>query len=146
MEQIQNTLVDFYSDLWSRPKQLPSIDRFKVEEASPKRLNRHQQDALQQEVNEEEIKESMFSIKDDKAPGPDGYNSVFFKRGWSIVGCSVIKAIQSLFQSGRLLKEVDSTPVSLIPKVPNASFLKDFRPISCCNTFKSVSARFWLDM
>lgn len=41
------------------------------------------------------------------------------------------KAIQSFFNSGKLLKEVNTTAIALIPKVPNPSGVKDFRPISC---------------
>jgi len=33
-----------------------------------------------------------------------------------------------------MLKEMNATTISLIPKVSNSTRLKDFRPISCCNT------------
>lgn len=62
------------------------INRVEVEEVFQKRLNLDQQTLLQNEVTMEKIKEAMFSIHDDKASSPDDYNSVFFKRAWSIVG------------------------------------------------------------
>ena len=36
--------------------------------------------------------------------------------------------------SGKLLKKINHTFVTLIPKSANASQLTDFRAISCCNT------------
>lgn len=33
---------------------------------------------------------------------------------------------------------VNHTFISLIPKVENPTFVKDLRPISCCNTFVKV--------
>lgn len=33
-------------------------------------------------ISEEEIKETVFSIHPNKAPGPDGYNSQFFRSAW----------------------------------------------------------------
>lgn len=78
----------------------------------------------------EEIKDALFSIKDGKAPGPDGFNACFFKKAWGVIGGSVVQAIKSFFSS--LLKELNTTAVSLIPKVVNPSQLNDFRP--CCNT------------
>lgn len=36
-------------------------------------------------VTDEEIKAALFDIDDDKAPGPDGYTSKFFKKAWLIV-------------------------------------------------------------
>lgn len=39
-----------------------------------------------------------------------------------------------------MLKESNATAIALIPKVPNPSFMSDFRPISCCNTiYKCIS-------
>ena len=44
------------------------------------------------------------------------------------------------FATGRLLKSINSTAISLVPKVENPSNLREFRPISCCNTlYKCIS-------
>ena len=44
-----------------------------------------------------------------------------------------MEAIQSFFISAKLLKEVNSTIISVIPKAPNSITVSDFRPITCCN-------------
>ena len=38
-----------------------------------------------------------------------------------------------IFTSDKFLKEVNSTVITLIPKIPNPSNVADFRPIACCN-------------
>nr|GEX32947.1 reverse transcriptase domain, reverse transcriptase zinc-binding domain protein [Tanacetum cinerariifolium] len=38
------------------------------------------------DINDKEIKEAMFDIGENRAPGPDGHTSVFFKHSWDIVG------------------------------------------------------------
>ena len=43
-------------------------------------------DILNSGVTHEEIKNALFSIDDSKAPGPNGFSSLFFKRAWTIVG------------------------------------------------------------
>ena len=48
----------------------------------------------------EEIKNALFSIDDTKAPGLDGFSSLFFKRAWSIVGSEVSAAVVDFFRSG----------------------------------------------
>jgi len=40
-----------------------------------------------------------------------------------------------------MLKEVNATAIALIPKIPNPDKLKDFRPISCCNTVYKCIAK-----
>ena len=47
-------------------------------------------DSLNSRITQEEIKNAIFSMKDFKAPGPDGFTSLFFKKTWSIVGRDVV--------------------------------------------------------
>lgn len=51
----------------------------------------------------------MFSIPGKKAPGPDGFNSTFFKLAWNIIGDDVADAILQFFANGKLLKEINSS-------------------------------------
>ena len=97
-------------------------------------------DILNSRITHEEIKRSMFSIDSTKAPGPDGFSSLFFKRAWSIIGSEVCDAIADFFSTGCLLREINCTILALVPKVPNPSSMHDYRPISCCNTiYKCIS-------
>jgi hypothetical protein len=88
---------------------------------------------LEKEVTAEEIKETIFSMKSNKAPSPDGYTADFFKAAWPVVGGDVVAAISSFFASGLLLKEVNATILTLVPKKPNPSVISEFRLIACCN-------------
>ncbi|GJU27334.1 hypothetical protein Tco_1165955 [Tanacetum coccineum] len=63
------------------------------------------------------LRRAMFDIGDDKAPGPDGYTSAFFKKGWDVVGQDVCRAVHDFFVNGKLLKEVNHTFLALIPKI-----------------------------
>ena len=97
-------------------------------------------DILNNRITHEEIKRSIFSIDNTKAPGPDGFSSLFFKRAWSVVGSEVCEAVADFFSSGCLLREINCTIIALVPKVPNPSSMHDYRPISCCNTiYKCIS-------
>ncbi|KAL0295535.1 UNVERIFIED_CONTAM: putative ribonuclease H protein [Sesamum calycinum] len=93
---------------------------------------------LVQSVTREEIKDAFFDIAEDKAPGPDGFSSGFYKAAWPVIGEEVVKAILEFFTTGRLLKQVNTTILALIPKVRLPSLVSDFRPISCCNVLYKV--------
>lgn len=88
---------------------------------------------LEKPVTVEEIKKTMFNMPLNKAPGPDGFTTEFFKSYWSVVGEDVVATIQSFFDYVLLLKELNATILTLVPKKPNASFMGDFHPIACCN-------------
>nr|GEX00064.1 hypothetical protein [Tanacetum cinerariifolium] len=91
-------------------------------------------------ISNEEIKLALFDIDGNKAPGPDGFSSQFFKDSWSVVGDDVCKAVRDFFSNGKLLKEINATVFSLVPKVAAPSKVSDYRPIACCNVvYKIIS-------
>lgn len=50
----------------------------------------------------------------------------------------VILASRNFFRSGRILNKLNNTFISLVPKVQEATRLKDFHPISLCNTIYKI--------
>lgn len=97
-------------------------------------------DSLCSIPSKEEINEALWSINDNKSLGPDGFNSFFVKKAWSIVGKEICMVVQDFFQNGKMLKQTNSTAITLIPKVICPQSLNDFRPISCCNViYKMIS-------
>ncbi|KAK4381000.1 polyprotein [Sesamum angolense] len=66
------------------------------------------------------------------------FSSGFFKAAWPVVGEEVSNAIRDFFKTGRLLKQLNATLLTLIPKVRNPQSVAEFRPISCCNVIYKV--------
>nr|GEU58370.1 hypothetical protein [Tanacetum cinerariifolium] len=91
------------------------------------------------QLSSSEVKEAMFSMGNDKSPGPDGFTTAFFKETWDIVASDVVKAVQEFFVNGNLLEELNHTVIALIPKVISPTRINDYHPISCCNVlFKCI--------
>ena len=91
-------------------------------------------------VLKEEIKNAVFSMKPLKAPGTDELHAIFYQSQWAVVGPSFCKFIMNIFNSGKILKEVNTTLLVLIPKVEHPTSLKMFRPISLCTVaYKTVT-------
>ncbi|GJT10088.1 zinc finger, CCHC-type containing protein [Tanacetum coccineum] len=103
-------------------------------------LNSEEANNMICDVTYREIKEAMFDIESNKASGPDGYTSEFFKKAWDVVGNEVCLAIKEFFKNGKLLGEVNFTLIALIPKVSTPSKVSEFRPITSCNViYKCIS-------
>ncbi|KAK4384714.1 hypothetical protein Sango_3033000 [Sesamum angolense] len=67
-------------------------------------------------ITKDDVKTAVFDIEEDRAPGPDGYSSGFFKAAWPVVGEEITAAVMNFFTTGRLLKQVNATLITLIPK------------------------------
>lgn len=93
------------------------------------------------EVTDKEIKQAVWSISGDKSPGKDGYESQFYKDAWEIVGSDVIGRVKEFFTNGKLIKMLNNTVITLIPKGKHATGVGDYRPIACCNTMYKVISK-----
>lgn len=99
-----------------------------------------QQVELLQAYTPKNIKTAMFQIDTNKSPGSDGYGSEFFKSAWDIVGTDITDAILEFFRNGKLLRQLNTTDIALIPKVTAPESANQLRPISCCNViYKCIS-------
>ncbi|KAF3775141.1 retrotransposable element ORF2 protein [Nymphaea thermarum] len=79
-----------------------------------------------------EIKWAVMKADKDFAPGPNGFGNSFFQRNWSTVHEAVAGAIRGFFQSGILVKSINKTHITLLPKERGATQVDKFWPISLC--------------
>ena len=96
---------------------------------------------LEAEVSAEEVKGVLFAMPSYKSPGPDGFSSEFYKTAWPVIGHDFTVAVQSVFKMSFLPKGVNSTILALIPKKTEASEVRDYRPIACCNVIYKVVSK-----
>ncbi|XP_062113331.1 uncharacterized protein LOC133824459 [Humulus lupulus] len=89
----------------------------------------------------QEVKDAMFSISGMKAPGSDGNCSYFYQDNWNLVGLEVSAAVLSFLKLGKLLKEINATTITLIPKTICPDNVCDFRPIACCNIIYKIASK-----
>jgi hypothetical protein len=78
-----------------------------------------------------EVWNTIRSLPNDKAPGPDGFTGRFYKPCWNIIKVDLMAVVSAVwnrkFDNFGLL---NSSYITLIPKQDGAVHVKDFRPIS----------------
>jgi len=88
----------------------------------------------------DEIKNVVFAMNADGAPGPDGFGGFFYQQFWNIIAADLISSVQEFFYTDVLIPNVNANILVLIPKIPGASSMGDFRPIAFVNfQFKIVT-------
>ncbi|XP_060969565.1 uncharacterized protein LOC115713553 [Cannabis sativa] len=87
-----------------------------------------------------EIEKAFHQLPLDKAPGIDGFNSQFYKDNWSFLRNDVINAALSFLNGDGDIAPLNTTLITLIPKVKNPTVLTEYRPISLCSiVYKIIS-------
>jgi hypothetical protein len=81
-----------------------------------------------------EIDEVILELPTDKAPGPDGFNNLFYKKSWHIIRGDMYKLCQDFFHHQADLKSINHSFITLVPKKDNPESVNDFRPISLLNS------------
>lgn len=95
---------------------------------------------LDARIEEGEIKRAVFQLDATKAPGPDGYNGLFYQSQRDITRADLISAVMSFFSTEIFPDSLNSTDITLIPKVIRPEDPSQFRPISLCNfAYKIIS-------
>nr|GEZ36229.1 putative RNA-directed DNA polymerase, eukaryota, reverse transcriptase zinc-binding domain protein [Tanacetum cinerariifolium] len=85
---------------------------------------------LEKPVSDEEIRLDVWDCGSQKAPGPDGFSFLFLKTYWELLKEDVVKVVRNVFDSFVMPIGANSSFITLIPKIPNPIYIKDFRPIS----------------
>ncbi|KAL2224964.1 UNVERIFIED_CONTAM: hypothetical protein Sindi_2996400 [Sesamum indicum] len=139
--EIAHEFVSYYQNLLGGTRRRLSVDIRYLRPWARHCITDEEANQLLLPISADDVKQAMFDIADDKAPGPDGYSSRFFKAAWPVVGEEVTRAVLDFFSTGKLLKQVNSTILALIPKVHTPMSVNDFRPISCCNVLYKIIAK-----
>lgn len=88
-------------------------------------------------VSKEEVKKALFGLGEEKTLGPDGFPA-FFQKFWDILDSDIWKVVEECRAESFILKDFNSTFITLIPKNAESSTSEDYRPISLCNTMYKI--------
>uniref|UniRef100_A0A453BVE3 Reverse transcriptase domain-containing protein n=1 Tax=Aegilops tauschii subsp. strangulata TaxID=200361 RepID=A0A453BVE3_AEGTS len=88
---------------------------------------------LERPFSEDEIKEAIMSSYASGAPGPDGLSFLFYQNFWDLIKNDFMWMVRD-FENGVLdIYKLNYAIITLIPKIPLAREMKNFRPISLSN-------------
>ena len=89
--------------------------------------------SLLQPISREEVDRVVKLFPSDKALGPDGFNGLFLKKCWPVVKESFYQLCDDFYNGILNLESINSSFITLVPKILNPVTVNDFRPISLLN-------------
>ena len=91
-------------------------------------------------ATENEVKETLFMMHSEKAPGPDGMTALFFQHSWHIIKKDLVDMVNNFLFTVILDPRLNITYICMIPKTKRPTRMTELRPISLCNVgYKIIS-------
>ncbi|XP_058770393.1 uncharacterized protein LOC131644024 [Vicia villosa] len=131
-DRIAEHVVSYYTNLFNNNLSVLQ-DNSLIDEVIPHLLNQENNTELTKLPSMEEVYNAVMSLDKDSAPGPDGFSGFFFQKYWSIIKEEVLAATLQFFQDGWITPNYNSNTLVLIPKIPNAESIEQYRPIAIAN-------------
>ncbi|XP_019174291.1 PREDICTED: uncharacterized protein LOC109169860 [Ipomoea nil] len=138
-QQIENTMKrNYFENIFASNELSCNDPLFGV--LTP-RVTLEQNVMLDRPFETNEVKETLFSMYPDKAPGPDGLNPGFYQQFWGIVGGDVSGFVINALNSCVFPEGLNDTNIVLIPKKEMPETVADLRPIALSNVIYRIMAK-----
>jgi len=119
----------------------PSVERPSTSDLNFRTLTYREGAAIIKPFPMEELKIAVWDCDSYKCPGLDGVNFGFIKEFWLDMREELMHYVSDFHRNGKLLKGINSTFITLIPKKDVPQSLNDFRPISLVGSLYKVLAK-----
>ena len=106
--------MDFYSKLFTRQEDL---DPGPVLNCVQEKVTWLMNESMMKPFTAEEVREALFMMGANKAPGPDGLTTVFYQYHWEELGPGVTAAVLDFLNGGDMPECINRTTIVLIPMV-----------------------------
>lgn len=93
---------------------------------------------------EEEERKTVFDMKENTTPSPDGFGVSFYKRCWNTIKGEIMDLINDFYMGQLDIARLNYGVITLIPKVEDANNVKQFRPICLLNVSFKIFTKLML--
>ena len=112
--------TDFYKDLFGpAPGNLLQVDPniWGVEE----KLKAEDNENLCRPFSEEEVKNALFGMNSNRAPGPYIIPAEFYQHCWEIVKGDIMRLFEAMYEGALDVQRLNYGVITLIPKINGAN-------------------------
>jgi len=131
-EQLKKYITDYYRGLFGPSDISPlTMDESRMEDIP--QVTDDDKEKLIANFSYNEIREAIFQMEHNKAPGPDGFPAEFYQAFWDIIKDDLMVMFVD-FHNGTLpLYSLNFGIITLLPKKDNAVQIQQYRPICLLN-------------
>ena len=141
-ENILVEITNYYKDLYSEKNNVNTYEReVYLESLEFPTLSEEEAILCEGLITEEECRNAIFSMKNNKSPGSDGLSSEFYKCFWDDIKTLVVDSANYGFEKQELSESQKLAILTLLYKKGDKQCLDNWRPISLLNTDYKIIAK-----
>jgi hypothetical protein len=131
-ENLKSYITNYYKGLFGSPDEGNfSMDETRTDDIP--QVSVAENDLLIAPYSEDEVKEAVFQMEHNKAPGPDGFPAEFYQNFWEVIKVDLLELFSSLHAGHLELFRLNFGEIILLPKVIEAERIQQYRPIYLLN-------------
>jgi hypothetical protein len=96
---------------------------------------------LEMPFSRSEIDQIIRNLPANKSPGPDGFNTDFVRKCWSVIASDFYELCDKFYDGSICMESINGSYVTLIPKHISPASVGDYRPISLLNTSMKILSK-----
>jgi hypothetical protein len=115
-DELEMMVMSFYQILFSAQELTQPDD---VVRYVSRKVTDAQNEFLSSAFTGKGVRDVLFLMEPNKAPGSDGFTAGFYQKNWSLVGDDICRAVLEFLNGGDMPKVVNNIVIVLIPKIKN---------------------------
>jgi hypothetical protein len=131
-EALSDYVTKFYKELFSAPLGSScTLDETRAEDIN--QVAEEENGLLTRPFTLEEVREAVFQMEHNKAPGPEGFLIEFYQACWDIIKDDLMVMFVEFHKGNLPLFILNFGTVILLPKCRESTHIKQYRPICLLN-------------
>jgi hypothetical protein len=131
-ENLKVFITKYYKNLFgSSHRNNFSLDESQISDIP--QVNEEENELLIVMFTEKEVREAIFQMKHNKAPGRDGFPVEFYQVFWSLIKNDLMAMFREFHEGSLPIFNLNFGTISLIPKQKEVKQIQQYRPICMLN-------------
>ena len=129
---LKNYITNYYKNLFGQPEANNfSLVESRIEDIP--QVSAEKNIRLTSPFTEEEVKQTVFQMEHNKAPGPDGFPAEFYQVFWEIIKGDLMSLFKDFHEECLPLFSLNFGVITLLPKTSDAKQIQQYRLICLLN-------------
>ena len=144
LDNIMQEQVKFYSKLL-KSEGWDALEAQKLLDNIDKHLSVEEKNSCDKQIEEQEVKKVIQSLKIDKSPGEDGLIAEFYKKFWDLIKGEFMQVIREIEEQNTLCDSMYRGIIALLFKCGDRDDILNWRPITLLNLDYKIIAKVYAE-